>query len=232
MILKEGKIFLTAQDLTIYFNVKAPTISGWKKRGLLPTRLNGEKKEHYELLETIQWKQYKVKDKFSKNSTNNDETDGLTEIILADGRKASDLNLKLKKDVEILTLHPLGERYMDMATDAIELSKKEHDLAVKKKQYMETSEMDMLISEFIARIKNSLISVRNQLPISQTDKLIEQKMLEKTNKQATQKILVSEADDSFKEMFMDITSTMFQRTPKTVSQTVSFLKDLLSKYEN
>ena len=156
----------------------------------------------------------------------------MTEIILADGRKASDLNLKLKKDVEILTLHPLGERYMDMATDAIELSKKEHDLAVKKKQYMETSEMDMLISEFIARIKNSLISVRNQLPISQTDKLIEQEMLEKTNKQATQKILVSEADDSFKEMFMDITSTMFQRTPKTVSQTVSFLKDLLSKYEN
>ena len=131
----------------------------------------------------------------------------------------------------MLTFHPMGERFLDILKSAEDVSKKKHDLAVKKKQWLETRELDILLSECMAQIKNKLLSIRDQLPIYQVDQLIEVDFCNKEDKEKIQKILLDAADKDFSEMFKDIEDTMLKRTPESKEDAISFLKELVKKVE-
>ena len=124
-----------------------------------------------------------------------------------------------------------NERFLDILKSAEDVSKKKHDLAVKKKQWLETRELDVLLSECMAQIKNKLLSIRDQLPIYQVDQLIEGDFCNKEDKEKIQKILLDAADKDFSEMFKDIEDTMLKRTPENKEDATSFLKELIKKVE-
>ena len=229
IVILNNKLLISTSGLCDFFNIKAPTITGWTKKWLKETVVPGEKKKYYDLLETIHLKQMHLNEKHSK--TKNDNDSDPSEITLPDGRKLSDLDITNQEDLEMLTFHPMGERFLDILKSAEDVSKKKHDLAVKKKQWLETRELDVLLSECMAQIKNKLLSIRDQLPIYQVDQLIEVDFCNKEDKEKIQKILLDAADKDFSEMFKDIEDTMLKRTPENKEDATSFLKELIKKVE-
>lgn len=227
VIVQNNKLLLSTSGLCDFFNVKAPTITGWTKKWLKNEIVPGEKKKYYDLLNAIALKQMHLNDKHSK--TKNSEEPNPNEILLPDGRTLSQIDITNQQDLEMVTYHPYGERFLDILKLAEEVSRKKHELGVRKKQYIETHELDQLLSEFLAQIKNKLISIRSQLPIEQVDKIIEAGYSKQNSKEAMQKILSDTADKDFLEMFEDIKKTMFGRTPESKIKTIDFLQDLIKK---
>lgn len=230
VVIQNNKLLISTSGLCEFFNVKPPTITGWTKNWLKEVVVPNEKKKYYDLFETINLKQMHLNEKHSKNKNNNNvnEPDSIT---LPDGRSLSEIDITSSEDLEMLTFHPMGERFLDILKSAEDVSKKKHELAVKKRQWVETRELDILLSEVMSQIKNKLISIRDQLPIYQVDKLVELYFCNKEDKEKVQKILLDSADSEFLEMYDDIEKTMLKRTPKGKEDTISFLKELIQKVE-
>lgn len=229
VIILNNKLLISTSGLCDFFNVKAPTVTGWTKKWLKETVVPGEKKKYYDLLETIHLKQMHLNEKHSK--TKNDNEVDPSQITLPDGRKLSEVDISNQEDLELLTFHPMGERFLDILKSAEDVSKKKHELAVKKRQWLETRELDILLSEFLGQVKNKLISIRDQLPIYQVDKLVELDFCKKEDKEKIQKILLDSADEDFAEMFRDIENTMMKRTTKSKEDAIIFLQELIKKVE-
>ena len=109
VVILNNKLLISTSGLCDFCNVKAPTVTGWTKKWLKEVVVPGEKKKYYDLLETIHLKQMKKKKKHSK--TKNDNDSDPSEITLPDGRKLSDLDITNQEDLEMLTFHPMGERF-------------------------------------------------------------------------------------------------------------------------
>lgn len=229
IVIVNNKLLISTSGLCDFFNVKAPTVTGWTKKWLKETVVPGEKKKYYDLLETISLKQMHLNEKHSK--TKNDNESDPSEITLPDGRKLSEVDITNQEDLELLTFHPMGERFLDILKSAEDVSKKKHELAVKKRQWLETRELDVLLSEFLGQVKNKLISIRDQLPIYQVDELVELDFCKKEDKEKIQKILLDSADKDFAEMFTDIEDTMMKRTPKSKEDAIAFLQEVIKKVE-
>lgn len=229
IVIVNNKLLISTSGLCDFFNVKAPTVTGWTKKWLKETVVPGEKKKYYDLLETISLKQMHLNEKHSK--TKNDNESDPSEITLPDGRKLSEVDITNQEDLELLTFHPMGERFLDILKSAEDVSKKKHELAVKKRQWLETRELDILLSEFLGQVKNKLISIRDQLPIYQVDELVELDFCKKEDKEKIQKILLDSADKDFAEMFTDIEDVMMKRTPKSKEDAITFLQEVIKKIE-
>lgn len=229
IVIVNNKLLISTSGLCDFFNVKAPTVTGWTKKWLKETVVPGEKKKYYDLLETISLKQMHLNEKHSK--TKNDNEVDPSQITLPDGRKLSEVDISNQEDLELLTFHPMGERFLDILKSAEDVSKKKHELAVKKRQWLETRELDILLSEFLGQVKNKLISIREQLPIYQVDELVELDFCKKEDKEKIQKILLDSADEDFAEMFRDIENTMMKRTTKSKEDAIIFLQELIKKVE-
>jgi hypothetical protein len=232
-VILNSKLLISTSGLCEFFNVKPPTITGWTKNWLNEVVVPNEKKKYYDLIETIHLKKIHLNEKHSKNkhTTNKNDSETADDITLPDGRNLSQLNIENPEDLEMLTFHPMGERFLDILKSAEDVSKKKHELAVKKRQWVETRELDILLSEVMSQIKNKLIAIRDQLPIYQADKLVELDFCNKEDKEKIQKILLDSADDEFLEMYDDIEKTMLKRTSKNKKDAISFLKELIQKVE-
>jgi len=230
VIIQNNKLLVSTSALCEFFNVKAPTITGWTKKWLKATAVPGEKKNYYDLFETINLKQLHLNEKHSKSKSNDEVTPD--DITLKDGRTLAEVDVNNPRDLEMLAIHPMGERFMGIVKSAEDISKKKHELAVKKRQYIETHELDRLLSEFLAQIKNKLISIRDQLPIEQADKIIELEYADKNAKKAIQQVLSDAADKDFLEMLDDIHKTMFTRTSENNEKAIKFLKNLIKRIED
>lgn len=228
VVIQNNKLLISTSGLCEFFNVKPPTITGWTKNWLKEVIVPGEKKKYYDLLETIHLKQMHLNEKHSKNKSDSEEPNDIT---LPDGRKLSQLNIENQEDLEMLTFHPMGERFLDILKSAEDVSKKKHELAVKKRQWIETRELDIILSEVMSQIKNKLLSIRDQLPIHQVDKLVELDFCNKADKEKIQKILLDSANEEFEEMYDDIDKGLLKRTSKNKEDAISFLKELIKKVE-
>jgi hypothetical protein len=228
VVIQNNKLLISTSGLCEFFNVKPPTITGWTKNWLKEVIVPGEKKKYYDLLETIHLKQMHLNEKHSKNKSDSEEPNDIT---LPDGRKLSQLNIESQEDLEMLTFHPMGERFLDILKAAEDVSKKKHELAVKKRQWIETRELDIILSEVMSQIKNKLLSIRDQLPIHQVDKLVELDFCNKTDKEKIQKILLDSANEEFEEMYDDIDKGLLKRTSKNKEVAISFLKELINKVQ-
>ena len=229
VIIQNNKLLISTSGLCEFFNVKAPTITGWTKKWLENTIVPGEKKKYYDLLETISLKQMHLNEKHSKNKHDN-EAD-IEKVKLSDGRSLSEIDITKSEDLEMLTYHPFGERFLDILGAAEDVSKKKHELAVKRKQWLETRELDILLSEFLSQIKNKMLSIRDQLPIYQVDKLVEISLCNKKDKEKIQKILLDTANENFEEMFEDVEKTMIKKAPEGKEEIIIFLNDIIKKIE-
>lgn len=228
VVIQNNKLLISTSGLCEFFNVKPPTITGWTKNWLKEVIVPGEKKKYYDLLETIHLKQMHLNEKHSKNKSDSEEPNDIT---LPDGRKLSQLNIESQEDLEMLTFHPMGERFLDILKSAEDVSKKKHELAVKKRQWIETRELDIVLSEVMSQIKNKLLSIRDQLPIHQVDKLVELGFCNKADKEKIQKILLDSANEEFEEMYDDIDKGLLRRTSKNKEDAISFLKELIDKVQ-
>ena len=228
VVIQNNKLLISTSGLCEFFNVKPPTITGWTKNWLKEVIVPGEKKKYYDLLETIHLKQMHLNEKHSKNKSDSEEPNDIT---LPDGRKLSQLNIESQEDLEMLTFHPMGERFLDILKSAEDVSKKKHELAVKKRQWIETRELDIVLSEVMSQIKNKLLSIRDQLPIHQVDKLVELDFCNKADKEKIQKILLDSANEEFEEMYDDIDKGLLKRTSKNKEVAISFLKELINKVQ-
>jgi len=232
VVIVNGKLYLTAKGLSDYFNVTPPTITAYKKKGLEAVQFDGDKTQYFEVKQAEEIKQFKVKDKYSQSGEVDLEQGDKDLPIFPDGRRFFQMNINDPEDLEMIALHPLGEVYLDRVEAAETIKNKQHALQVKKGEYLLMSELNMALAEVLALIKSSLVSIRDQLPVSQVEKLITEKLIKKDDKQTSQKVIADEADSTFKEMFEDIDKALLKRTSTSKSKIINFLNSLLSKYED
>lgn len=232
--IEEGKLYLKAKALANYYDVSAPTITAYKKKGLTPTKFNGDKTLYYEVKHADEIKQT-IKDKHSQSvepDMDSGSKKGVEDsVVFQDGRRFFQMDINDPEDLEMIALHALGEMYLDRVEKAEAIKTKQHALRVKKGEYLLVSELNMAIAETLALLRNMMVSVRDQLPIAQVEKLIKENLTSKENKQLTQKIIADEADSIFEDITREIKEALLKRSVKSTKDTASFLKDLLKKYD-
>lgn len=231
VVIVDGKLYLTAKGLCDYFSVSAPTITSYKKKGLESTQFDGDRTQYFEVKQAEEIKQFKIKNKYSQSKEVDIDQETSDLPTFPDGRRFYQMDINNAQDLELIALHPLGEVYLDRVEAAETIKNKQHSLQVKKGEYLLTSELNTALSEMLALIKSSLVSMRDQLPVSQIEKLITEKIIKKDDKQVSQKAISDEADNTFKEMFEDIDNALLKRTSTSKAKVISFLKTLLRKNE-
>lgn len=227
--IKDGKIYLDSKSLCELWDVKPPTITAYKKKGLESVVFSGEKTQYFELKNAEEVKVLRVKDKHSQSKTGLGKDDGSDSdaVMFPDGRRFYEMDIDNPEDLELVALHPLGEMYLDRIDTAAGIKKKHHDLKVKKGQYILMEELNKSLAETFALVLSYMVLLRDQLPISQVDKIIQSKIIKTSEKQEVVKIISDEADKYADEMTKDIDEAMMKRTPKTTKATVSFLEKLI-----
>jgi hypothetical protein len=227
--IENGNIYLDAKGLCELWDVKPPTITAYKQKGLEVKLFDGDKTQYFEVKQAESIKILKVKDKHSKkdNTIGSENTEDGT--VFPDGRRFYEMDIHNPIDMEMIALHPLGEMYLDRVETAEGIKKKQHDLKVKKGEYILMGELNQTLAETFALVLSYLVMLREQLPISQTEKLIQNKLIKIKDKQLSVELISKDADKYAEEITKDIDDAMLKRTSKTTNVAILFLEKLIEK---
>lgn len=156
----EGKVFVTTQFLTSYFNVETRTIANWNKKGLEFYKMRSLSKSNlYILQEVIEWREVNINNMQSMRTrktpsgTSDEDLEGLDyEDMSTIQKKAHLRKLDKNKLDELNTAEQIIER---------EAKNKQHDNNwVRKEKPAQT--IKALVRSFISLLRNMMISISSE----------------------------------------------------------------------
>ena len=228
ILIEKNKLLLTSKALCLYLGVSKGTISDYKNKGLESYHVDGYKAQYFNLKETEEFRLRNIKDKHSpKKPPRGEEEQEEGEHKLVDGRRLYELDMNNSEDLELLAMHPLGDRFIDTLKGAEDIKTKQHALKVKRGEYLLVQELNVAIAEILALVKNTMVVMRDQLPITQTEKLIELKTVKSEDKITVQELISDEADKYMEDSVKDIRTSMLKRVPKARDRAIRFLENLI-----
>lgn len=209
------RILVNSTVLQEYLKVNKSTVSGWKKKDRFPDAVEvvGEKALYYDFVEVLEWKKRTIKDKFNPKGRQIDippSSDNLPdEDTKIGGLEIEKINLKDRVHLNIIAKTQGGADFLDALKMAEEIISKSHKQQVEEKKYIVVSELDTLMSEFMAIIHNNITAMRDQLPLSQMESLIEKGIVDPKDKEKGITALKEIADSYFDTMYKHSTRTLF-----------------------
>lgn len=234
----KNKIIVDVNLLADFFERNKNTIRGWKNSNNMPTYSTDDRGVNYfDLLEVYDWKKINISEKFNhnKNKEITLEEDNDFKLELPFDLKIADIDLNNSLHLSILAAHPMGELIRDtleFKSKQIEknadIAKKEFELRVRKKEFLQTDELNARMSEFIAMVKDVDINSRAKFPTEIAEALLNENIINREDKAKIQRI-VSEIIDKTQKDKYKIISTQFMKhiVTKTKKVTIDFLQEMI-----
>lgn len=236
---EKGTIKVDTNFLAKYFGRNKSTIRSWKNNKEMPVLSIDDKGiVFYDLQETIKWHKLNIKEKFNKNKNKEidvESDDEEFDFKLPYDLQLADIDLENSLHLSILAAHPMGELIRDtlqfvkdQQKREAEIQSKEHDLQVKKGQYLRIEELNARMSEFIALVKDVDINARAKFPDEISNKLMAEGLIDKEGKEKTQELILKSVDEVQKQKYKIISSQFMKHIKdKTKKITVELLENMI-----
>lgn len=231
------KLLVSSSLMQEYFSITKSTFTGWKKKDNFPdsVEVDGEKALFYDFNEIIEWKHFGVKDKFSPKKDSFDEPDEYEdedeyeEFNKIGSLKLSDLDLTNKVHINMVIKTVGGIEFLDGLKQSVEIQTKDHKFGVETKRYIIIGELDTLMSEFMSTIHTNIVAMREQLPLTQIENLIEKGIVDSSKKEAATLVLKEISDSYFENMYKHLTDTLFDEVG--VDTMIEYFEIMKQNYE-
>lgn len=221
--MKKNQIFTSNYSILVpssvlqeYFSVSKGSITAWKKKKGFPEPIiiDEVKAESFDFVKVLEWKKLGVKDKFNPKGRQvnvpppkDDLPDEDTRI---GGLEVGSINLKNRVHLNIIAKTEGGAEFLDALKMAEDIISKSHKQQVEEKKYIVVGELDTLMSEYMAIIHNNITAMREQLPLSQIESLIEKGLVDVKHKEKGILLLKEMADSYFDTMYKHSMKTLFK----------------------
>lgn len=236
----KGIIVVDINFLAIFFNRGKGTVRKWRsEKGMPSYEVNDRGEYFYNIMEVHDWKKLHIEEKFNHNRNKeiNAEDEDDFKLDLPYDLEIAEIDLDNSLHLSILAAHPMGELIRDTLEFRAkqfekekDIEKKAFELQVRKREFLKTDELNQILTETLAMVKDIDINTRAKFPVEIADVLMKEDMITKDQKEKIQS-LVSKAMDEVQNEKYKIISKQFMKHIQgyTDEATVEFLEDMIEQ---
>lgn len=208
---KKNLILVDISFLADFFGRNKNTVRGWKNSKNMPVHETDDRGVNYfDLLEAYKWYKINISEKFNKNKDKNIDAEVEDDFVfeLPYGLEIAEIDLDNSLHLAILAAHPMGELIRDTLEFRAkqfekekDIEKKSFELKVRKREFLKTEELNQILAETVAMIKDVDINSRAKFPIEIAEALLNAGVIKREDKANTQGLIAEAFDEVQNEKY-------------------------------